>query len=184
MTVDSSDGRLGVVVATFAREGGNELHFMLDAMLTLPHVGTGFTAAEASWIGQRCGDEGAFRARQFGGSLTEMLSGHGIDAIDALPHFNGIKVDFHDALLRPDELDKNGEVGFESLAQPGTARPEEDVLCRLLTDGAATEGIVATFHVTLGSFLNGVVVESVVQQEPLVLAGHDSYRHVLRYFLH
>ena len=46
--VDSSGDGVGVVGFAFAGEGGDELHFVLNPVLALPHVGAGLLAAETA----------------------------------------------------------------------------------------------------------------------------------------
>ena len=112
-----------------------------------------------------------------------MVFGYCIYAIDSVAHLDGVEVDFHNALLAPDELDECGEISLKSFAYPRPARPEEHVLGCLLSDGAGTQFAFAPLHITLGSLLDGIIVETVVQQKALVLAGHDGHGHVGRNML-
>ena len=111
------------------------LHLMKDALLALQHVATGLGRIETAGIGQRSGNEGTLLTGKLRGAGVEMPFGHRIGTIDAVAHLDGVEIDLHDALLRPEEFYQHREINLETFAQPRTARPKEDVLGRLLTDG-------------------------------------------------
>ena len=102
----------------------------------------------------------------------------GLYAIDAVAHLNGIQIHFHDALLAPDVLDEEGEVGLQTLAHPAVARPQEHILGGLLRDGAGT-----AFAATAQGFEPGQIdlfeVEAMVLFKQVVLAGNHCLGHVV-----
>ena len=64
-----------------------------------------------------------------------MLLCHRLGTVDAIPHLNGVEVDLHDALLRPQQFDEHGEVSLKTFPHPRATRPQEHILRRLLRDG-------------------------------------------------
>ena len=136
--IDTSCGCFGVIVLALLGEGRDEAHFTLDAGLPLAHIGTGGAGAVDTGIGE-CGSyQGTVGTAEVGCLAVEMIFGTGSYAIDGIAHLDGVEVDFHDALLAPQELDEGCEVDFEAFAGPTAAGPEEPVLGCLLRDGAGT----------------------------------------------
>lgn len=164
-------------------EGGDEGHLVHDLSLALPHVGRGRLATVSSGVGERGGYQCAVGAREVVGVDAEVLLGHGLHAVDAVAHLDGVEIDLHDALLAPKSLDEESEVGLQALAQPRAALPQKHVLGRLLRDGAAATQPLAVVEVLQGGLLDGFVVEAVVLHEALVLAGDHSHGHGARHTL-
>ena len=78
---------------------------------------------ELQRIGQRGGYEGAVCLCHFHCRIAEMKLADSLGAIDAVAHFYGIEIDFHDTALPPYNLYESGKIDFESLSQPGRFRP-------------------------------------------------------------
>ena len=98
------------------------------------------------------------------------MPGRGLDAINAVAGLDHIEINFQDAFLAPKQLNEGSEVGFEAFADPGTPRPQEHILSRLLTDGtSATDPL--TCLVLFISRLNGLQVKSIVFYESSVFPG-------------
>ncbi len=153
-------------------------HLYLNPSLAFPHIVAGVSGIEAEGVGQCGGNERTLRTGEVGSSSREVLVGNSLYPIDAVAHLYGVQVDLHDALLAPHHFYKKGEIGFQSLAQPRASRPQEDVLCRLLRDGAAAAYAFLSRTVLLGCHLDGLKVEAVVRHEVLVFAGNDGDGHV------
>ena len=152
-------------------------HLLHDGRLPPEDVRRGVFATEFQWIGKGCGDKSAIWACQGDCGPSEVLLRYSFGPIDAVTHFDGVEIDFHDAFLAPDELNQDGKVGFQALTNPAGIWPEKDVLGCLLADGAAASVAFAG-----ASFLHRLVdfdeVEAVVGEETLVLACHNGDRHV------
>lgn len=161
----------------------NVVHLIKNPTLALPHVSRRVFGREAAWVGQRGGNQGAVAATQLVCLLIEVVFRHGTYAVYSVTHFDGVKVDLHDALLAPNKLYEDGEVHLQSLAQPRSAGPQEHVLCRLLTDSAGAVLLLSALHVAFHSPLDSVEVEAVVLQEARVLTGHYGTWHVGRHLL-
>ena len=86
--------------------------------LAAVHVVGGAAAVHLQWVGQGGGDEGALVLVEVGCVAAEVFEGYCFCSVDAASHFYGVEVDFHDALLGPEDFDEYGEVGFECLAGP------------------------------------------------------------------
>ena len=86
--------------------------------LAAEDVGAGVEGAVAEGVGEGGCDEGAVGAGELTGGSAEVLPCHGVDAVDAVAHLDGVEVYFHDAVLAPDEFDEDGEIGFEAFAEP------------------------------------------------------------------
>ena len=56
---------------------------------------------------------------------SEMFKSYSLSAIDAVTHLDGVEVDFHDAVFRPERLDKNREIDLEAFTCPRRLRPQE-----------------------------------------------------------
>lgn len=152
------------------RQRSDEAHLVQDATLALQHIRAGVAGVEAAGIGQRNGYEGALAAGEFGSRSTEMVLCNSVGTIDAVAHLDAVQVDFHDALLAPQEFDEAGEIDLEALAHPGTAGPEKNVLGRLLRDGGGSVlALVGVLDVAHGGLLDGFEVKAVVLQEAGIL---------------
>ena len=132
-------------------------------------------------IGERNGDIGALLLTQFGWRRIEIDAGHRIGTIDAPPHLDGVEIDLHNALLAPNFLDQEGEIGLQALAQPRPFLPQEHVTGRLLADGACTALSLAFLGLEL-CFLYLLKVKAAMLQEQVVLAGHHRLRQVVADF--
>lgn len=92
--------------------------------------------------------------------------------VNSVAHLNGVQIDLHYAFFPPNQFDKYGKIGLQTLSQPAGRGPEEDVFGRLLADCASPAPALAFLH-----FLYGIIdfgeVESVVVEEALVFTGHD-----------
>lgn len=93
-------------------------HLPHDGGLPLKHVAGGIFGTVFKRIGKCGGDEGAVGAAELLGRAAEMLLCYGFGPVDAVSHLDGVKVDFHDALLAPAQFDQDSEVGLESFADP------------------------------------------------------------------
>ena len=156
---------------------------MFNLSLALLHISTRIQGTELSRIRQRSSYQGTLATEEILRFLVEMILSHGIDTIDTRSHLDTVEIDLHDALLAPHHFDEKGEIHLKSLAGPGTARPEENVLGGLLTDGTGTMHLTAT-GIILGSTLNGIEVEAMMLEESGILARHHRHRHVRGYLIH
>lgn len=165
-----------------AGEGVDLLHALEDGLVHFAHAGGGVAAVTLQGIGKRDGDVGALFAGQFVGRGAEVDARHGVGTIDALPHLDGIEIDLHDALLAPNGLYQEGEIGLEALAQPAAVLPQEHVAGRLLTDGAGAPLPLALLGLDLG-LLDLLQIKALVLEEQVVLAGHDRLGQIVVDFL-
>lgn len=128
------------------------------------------------------GYEGALPFGEPARSAVKVVLGGGFDTVDAGAHLNGVEVDFQNTLLGPHEFNQDGEIGFESFADPAAAGPEEYVLGCLLADGAG-----ATFAFAGPAFIDGFLnlyrVETVVLVKPVVFRCDNCARHPLAHLV-
>ena len=170
--------RLGVVFLPLFREGRYGSHLSEDKSLSFLHVGTGRFGTEEQRVGQCGSDKGTVVARELGRIGVEMLFGHRLRPVDARSHLDGIEVYLHDALFAPEEFDKDGEIRLDTFSYEIGLWPEEDVFCCLLRDGAGPSAVGMCLVVLYG-IAYGLCVETMVQEEKLVLAGHHRHRQML-----
>jgi hypothetical protein len=119
----------------------------------------------------------------FPGRDAEVVACRGIDAEDARAPFGEVQIDLQNPGLRPQRLDGYGEAGLQQLAGKTPAVPEEQILRRLLTDGAGPTQASA-LPVLVHGLLHGLPVESAVQGKALVLGRDHGQRHMHREFVH
>ena len=104
------------------------------------------------------------------------MIGRGGDTIYACSHLYAVEVDFHYAVLGPEYLYQDREVGFEAFAHPTVSGPKEYVFGCLLCDGACSAlALAGAFF--LNGFAYSLEVKSVVGVEVAVLGGYDRLRH-------
>lgn len=138
---------------------------------------------EFPWIRQ-CGSyQCTLCFRQILRLCMEMFFGYGISAIDSITHLDTIQIDLHDALLRPERLDQEREVGLHSLAHPRAFRPAEDILGRLLRNGAAP-ALPPAALAFLHHRVEGDDVETAVPEEVVVLRRDGGAVHIGRNLLY
>jgi hypothetical protein len=121
----------------------------------------------------RRGQDGGQTRGLFGGEVArldaEMMARGGLGAEDAFVELRHVEVDLENAPLGPERLHQGGDRGFQRLAQPGPAMPQEGVLHRLLADrGTAARGAGVDRGADRGH------VEAPVQAEIRVLGGNDA----------
>lgn len=92
---------------------------------------------------------------------------------DAVAHFNHVQIDFHDTVFSPEKLDQYGEICFYRLSEVGARVEGEDVLRRLLGDGASSTCDATVALVLFVGMAYGVEVESAVFVEFGVLVIDD-----------
>ena len=156
------------------RQIADKAHFAEDAVLAFQHVGTRMGGVETAGIGQRGSDECTLRTGELGCCGVEMILGYGIGTIYPLAHLDGVEIDLDDALLGPKQFDEGGEIDFEALAHPRSARPEEHVLGGLLADGRGAEfTLLRMLQIADGGVLDGFIVEAVMLHEAGILGGDD-----------
>ena len=88
-----------------------------------------------NWIGQRCCNEGTAVGIEVTRMTAKVFERHGFCSIDTVAHLDGIEIDFHNAMLRPEGLDEDGEIDFEGFACPRRSWPKKYVFGCLLADG-------------------------------------------------
>lgn len=99
-----------------AFQGLDKLHFVEDALLAFQHVSGRIGRIEATGIGQRHRNQGALGLGELRGLRVEVPLSDSIGAIDAVTHLDGIQIDFHDALFRPEDFYQRREIDFKALA--------------------------------------------------------------------
>lgn len=183
ITVDSARRCVWVKILPLLGKRGNELHLVLNLHRAPLDVGGGVLGGEFPGIGQCGGYQRALGACEVDGLLVEMMLRTSLHAVDAIAHLYGVEIDFHDALLAPHQFDEKGEVCLKPLAHPTAARPQEDILRRLLRDGAATMDSSAIDVVSCG-LLYGVHVEPMMKKKTLILTRHHCHGHVGTNLIH
>ena len=76
------------------------------------------TAIELERIRKCSSDESTLAFVQVLSCTTEMLTRHCFCSIDAIAHFNGVEIHFHNPVLVPEYLDKYSEIGFKTFSNP------------------------------------------------------------------
>ena len=106
-----------------------------------------------------------------------MLFRYSLSTIDAITHLNGVQINFHDALFRPQQFDKGSEIDLEAFTYPATTRPEEYILGCLLGDGRGTEFLfLRMLTVPFRCMFNGLIIKAVMLHESTILTGYDGNR--------
>ena len=106
-----------------------------------------------------------------------MLLRHSLGPVYAVPHLNGIQIDFHDPVLAPDEFNQGRKIRLQPLAYPTVIRPQKHILSRLLGDGAATPVTLAG-PALLNGCTDGLEIKAMMLQVQLILTGNNGNRHV------
>lgn len=109
---------LSVGIKKLFRECRHKRHLMQYPRLPLSHIRPRMVRTEMAWIGESGCDERTVGPCQLRCGTVEMLFRHGLDAIDAVAHLNGVQVNLHNTLLGPEKLDEEREISFQALADP------------------------------------------------------------------
>ena len=102
---------------------------------------------------------------------------HSFSTIDTISHLNAIKIHLHDTSLSPYQFNQTSEIGFKSLAKPAMTRPEENVLSRLLTNGAGTT-ITLTTSILIYCYSYLFEIKTMMIQKTLIFACHHGNWHI------
>lgn len=101
-----------------------------------------------------------------------MFFGYRGCSVYSVTHLYAVEIDLHNALLPPNGFYEQGEVCFESFAQPGTAVPQEYVFGCLLAYGACSSLAFA-----FACFFSGNTylfkIEAVVSGEEVVFRRYN-----------
>src|SRR5690606_31716812 len=169
MTASRPAQRLQVTLAT------QHLHLRKNPLNPLRNVWRRAISPETSRAGKHRGERGGFVAREAARRFAEEVLRGGFHAIDAVAEFGDVQVDLEDALLRPEELDEDGEPGFDALARVARAAPEEEILGDLLRERARAARTLAV-RVLAHGFADRFQVEAGVKRELLILRRDDGDR--------
>lgn len=99
---------------------------------------------------------------------------------DALAQFGDIEIDFQDLFLAPDQFDEERPPGFGQFPDPGPRPEGEDILGRLLGDGAAAAEFSDVSPVLAVHFAQFPPGKTVMLEEIDVLSGQDGPDHLGR----
>ena len=91
-----------------------------------------------------------------------------------IPHLYHIQIHLHNALLAPYKLNQHREICLHRLAQISARVESEDILSRLLRDGAASAGDAPIKLVLLVGIADGIPIETPMLIELGVLVVNDS----------
>ena len=93
-------------------------HLAYAPPLATVHVACGRGGVHAEGVGESDGYHGTLVACEVFGVTSEVFLRHGLCSVDAIAHLYGVEIDLHDAMLVPEELYEDCEVGFHALAGP------------------------------------------------------------------
>lgn len=146
-------------------------------MAEVGKVGVDVVGSAGAGRGEAADEGGGVGEGQTGGIHTVVVAGGGSDAVDAGTELCHVEVGLEDAFLAPEDLDKDGVVGFDNLPKIGAGAPGEAVLGRLLREGAAAAKAGALVAMADKHKAELGEVEAVVAVEGAVLASHDGGGH-------
>lgn len=149
-------------------------HVVHDTGFASIDVTAGVARRKFSGIGKNGCYPGSFPLGKFVGVFAVPESRGGLGAINSVPHFYTVQIDFHNAFLTPENLDQNREVGFQAFPDVASALPEKHVFRRLLGDGTSSPYFLA-FLVALERLLHRIEVEAVMGQKRSIFTGDDSF---------
>ena len=90
----------------------NVVHFLEDAVSAAEEFAGGVFRVACQWAGQRGCYECCLAWGETVGGGVEVELCHRFHTVDAVAHFYGVEVHFHNALFAPDIFYQEGEVGF------------------------------------------------------------------------
>lgn len=105
--------------------------------MALANIGGWTAGVETIWIGQTGSEECRLFGVYVAGRVLKIDLGSGFCSEDAVPHLGTVEVYFHDTPFAPQVFYKKSVVRLYAFAGVGAAAESEEVLCRLLRDGAA-----------------------------------------------
>ena len=135
----------------------------------------GASARSRTGLGSTAASRAASSRVQARGRFVEEGLRGGFGAIHAAPELGDVQIDLEDAPLGPQRFDQHRVPGFQSLAHPAVAAPQEQVLGHLLRDGAGAARAAAAIGL-VQRLLDLREIEAMVFEEALVFGGHHGQR--------
>jgi hypothetical protein len=152
-------------------EGKVEAGFLpQDFLASAREPGGGRARIPFSGVGEEGSEHCALVAGESAGIHAIVSVSRGFDAVNAVPHFDDIGVEFENALFGKEQLHPDCVIGFEPLSHPGTALPEEQGSRALHRDGGSASRIISRAFAALARHLNFAPVEPMMLEKSLVFS--------------
>lgn len=96
----------------------NVMHLAVNLSLALAHIRRWIATVKFYGVGQRGRNKGTLALGERQGIGIEMVLRHGLSAIDAIAHLDGVQIHFHYAFLAPKSLYQECEIRLQPFPKP------------------------------------------------------------------